>query len=166
MTLTQFEALLDRHGGDLSKWPSAERDDAAELLRIDAAAQTLLTQHQQLAALLDAVPRISASPHLRRAIAEVPLQTQAAPSVLARVVQWLLGGESEQDSASPATTAWGGKLPQAALAAAALSVGIGALSGVALETYDTEPSLDETALAAEGDDLSALAFAEDLDVQW
>src|SRR5690606_17042024 len=90
LTPTQFEALLDRHGSDLSKWPHAERDQAKQLLQVDTAAKTLLDQHQELATLLDSVPRVSPSANLRRAVAEVPLQRQTKQSALLRAVQWLL----------------------------------------------------------------------------
>ena len=53
MDLERLEALLDCHGSDLRRWPSAERAAAGRLLAESAAARALLAQAAELAATLD-----------------------------------------------------------------------------------------------------------------
>ncbi len=163
LTLAQFETLLGSHGGDLSTWPTSERARAEQLLQSDTEARRLLAQQQQLDALLADPPCVEPSAELRRAVAEVPLrhpQGRSRRSVLARLVEWLTGERDE------VAAQWASKLPHVALAAAAFSIGVGVLSGLTLDPYEADLALDDSALQAEGDELSALALAEDLDGSW
>ncbi|HLY55986.1 MAG TPA: hypothetical protein VKS60_10545 [Stellaceae bacterium] len=45
MTLKEFEALLDRHGPDLERWPAPDRDAAAVLVADSVAAQAVFARH-------------------------------------------------------------------------------------------------------------------------
>lgn len=50
--LAAFEAMLDRHGGDEARWPSALREQAERLLASSPEAQTVLRDAKQLDAAL------------------------------------------------------------------------------------------------------------------
>jgi hypothetical protein len=52
MTRDQFDAALDRYGGDLSRWPGALRQEAEALIADDSAAAAELQRAQRLDALL------------------------------------------------------------------------------------------------------------------
>jgi hypothetical protein len=52
MTREEFLAALDRHGGDLQRWPLPLRGDAAEVVAHDAEAATALARQTRLDALL------------------------------------------------------------------------------------------------------------------
>ncbi len=54
MTRDQFNAALDRHGGDLSRWPAALRQEAGTLVAGDAGAAADLARAERLDALLAA----------------------------------------------------------------------------------------------------------------
>ncbi|MGO4411082.1 hypothetical protein AB4Y66_13640, partial [Brevundimonas sp. M-11_2] len=61
MTYERFEYLADAYGGDLRRWPEAEREAARALTAVDARAAALLAQADRLDALLGAAPRPVAS---------------------------------------------------------------------------------------------------------
>lgn len=46
--LAEFEAVLDRHGGDEARWPSAVREQAKGLLAASPAARAVLEDAKQL----------------------------------------------------------------------------------------------------------------------
>lgn len=52
MTRDEFDAGLDRYGGDLSRWPAALREEAAVLTAADADAAAALQAAQRLDALM------------------------------------------------------------------------------------------------------------------
>jgi|GEM_PF-3240568 len=56
MAIEKFDALLDRHGPNLEKWPLTEQGQARELLKMSSAARTRLEEEQALTALLSARP--------------------------------------------------------------------------------------------------------------
>lgn len=68
MTYERFEHLADAYGGDLRRWPEAEREAARALRDADPRAAVLLREAYGLDALLDAAPRPVASHALREAI--------------------------------------------------------------------------------------------------
>lgn len=68
MTYERFETLADAYGGDLRRWPEAEREAARALRDADPRAAVLLREADGLDALLDAVPRPAASHALREAV--------------------------------------------------------------------------------------------------
>ncbi len=68
MTYERFETLADAYGGDLRRWPEAEREAARVLLDSDPRAAVLLCEADGLDALLDAAPRPAASPALREVV--------------------------------------------------------------------------------------------------
>lgn len=61
-TLAEFEALLDRHGGDRRRWPAAERTRAAALLASSGDATALLRTAERLDVALGAVLAAPAPP--------------------------------------------------------------------------------------------------------
>ena len=54
MTRDQFNAALDRHGGDLSRWPAQLRQEAETLIAGDAGAAADFARAERLDALLAA----------------------------------------------------------------------------------------------------------------
>ncbi len=68
MTYERFETLAEAYGGDLRRWPEAEREAGRALLDRDPRAAALLREADGLDALLDAAPRPVASHALREAV--------------------------------------------------------------------------------------------------
>ena len=62
LAAAEFETLLDRHGGDRSRWPAEQRDAAETLLSSDADAWAALHAAAQLDAALDAFLRAPSPP--------------------------------------------------------------------------------------------------------
>lgn len=60
LSLDGFRDLLDRHGGELSRWPAPERAAAGALLEHSPEAQTLLAEAARLEADLAATPKAPA----------------------------------------------------------------------------------------------------------
>lgn len=145
MSIEHFEALLDTHGPHLSRFPEPDRSAAHELLARDADARRALVAAKRLAHALDALPSPEPSAALRRAVAEIPLRHPRPVSAQARsfAAHW-----------SPLASAR--RMFVAALAVAMLGAATGSL------TAATSPVA--SANEDEWDDLSALAFASDLDL--
>ena len=57
MNHDQLQAALDRYGGDLDKWPAADRDSAKALAAADTAAERMLAAAARLDALMAEVAR-------------------------------------------------------------------------------------------------------------
>lgn len=154
MTLARFSALLDAYGGEPSRWPESERAAAEAFLRSDAEARRLCADAAKLDGLLafeDAASAVEASAALRARVAEIPIRHAHAAK--------RPGGWFFQHAFSAALV---GAL------VAALGVLAGAVSG---EPEDGSTQADaaqtEPDAAAQGeddgwDDLTAIAFAEDL----
>lgn len=68
MTRDRFDHLASVYGGDLRRWPDAERDAARALLDQDEAARVVFAEADKLDAFLDAAPRPVASAALREQI--------------------------------------------------------------------------------------------------
>lgn len=68
MTYERFDYLADAYGGDLRRWPEAEREAARALVAADPRAAALLREADGLDALLDAAPRPAPSHALREAV--------------------------------------------------------------------------------------------------
>ena len=68
MIRERFEYLADAYGGDLRRWPKAEREAARALAATDLQAAALLREADGLDALLDAAPRVVASHALRERV--------------------------------------------------------------------------------------------------
>jgi hypothetical protein len=62
MTLVEFEELLDRHGGDLQRWPPGPRAEAVALLQTSGPARQALDVMQEVERLL-AVPSAPSVDH-------------------------------------------------------------------------------------------------------
>jgi hypothetical protein len=85
MTPERFESLAEAYGGDIARWPDAERDAAAELMAARPAwMQDVLARASDLDAALAAYAAPRASPGLSERIAA------GAPRPRARWVGWLL----------------------------------------------------------------------------
>jgi hypothetical protein len=70
MTPERFEILAEAYGGDVARWPAAEREAAAELMAARPAwAQAILAHAGELDAALDTWPGLSPSGALAEAIA-------------------------------------------------------------------------------------------------
>lgn len=132
MTMTQdsmserrFAALADAHGGDLARWPAAERAAAAALARRSAAAQAALARAAALDAALDALaaaPPPAASARLLAACAAdaaavcatrrrarrpvwAGLAAAAALGVALGASDWLAAAVGPLDAAAPSPEA-------------------------------------------------------------
>ena len=69
LTLERFQYLADAYGGDIARWPSAERDGALSLVRNEAAvAAPILAEAAQLDSWLDASPNPAPSAALTAAV--------------------------------------------------------------------------------------------------
>lgn len=62
LAVTEFEALLDRHGGNRGRWPAEQRNAAEALLRSHVDAGALLRAAERLDAALDAALRAPGCP--------------------------------------------------------------------------------------------------------
>jgi len=86
LTLERFEALAQAFGGDVSRWPQAERDAAALLMtQAPQAAQQILSDAGTLDAVLDAWRPQPASQALR----EVVIAAAPPPRRRSTVLGWL-----------------------------------------------------------------------------
>jgi len=134
MTRERFEGLAEAYGGDVTRWPAAERDSAALLMASDSAhAQAVLAR----AGALDAALNAFAAPLVAPALRDRVLATAPGP----RVARW--------PWLSPAALAAG----LAAACAAGLVVGIvvsegssagsnGGAEQVAASTLSLDPTFD------------------------
>lgn len=69
MTRERFEDLAEIYGGDIARWPAAERDAAALLMAAEPDfAKAALAAPADLDALLDAWTPLPVSPQLREAV--------------------------------------------------------------------------------------------------
>jgi hypothetical protein len=144
--LARLEQLLDTYGPDPMRFPEAEREAARALIARDRAARALLAEAEALARTLDALPAPQPSAALQRAVAEIPLRHAQTSGAL------------ELFALSPFRS-----MTRAMMSAVVIVV-LGVLSGV--WSADSDSSPDVALSAAEADewhDVSALAFATDLD---
>lgn len=89
MTPHRFTELAEAYGGDLQRWPSAERDSAQALLASgDSTLNAVLRQASWLDEQLDRHPLPAVSPQLARQIVADAMQEQ---SFWARSFSWLFG---------------------------------------------------------------------------
>jgi hypothetical protein len=85
MTPERFEALAEAYGGDVARWPDAEREAAAELMTAQPGwARDVLARAGDLDAALTAFAPPRGSPGLAERIAA------GAPKARARWARWLL----------------------------------------------------------------------------
>lgn len=117
MDAERFEQLAEAYGGDLNRWPEAERDAAQAFAEVNGHAPArVLAEARRLDAALDAVPAPAASDLLRARI------ISAAPRP---AVAWIgFGGRSRW-------TSWAGL---AAACAAGVIVGAAAMDRVTTGT--------------------------------
>ena len=119
MTPERFEALAEAWGGDVARWPVAERDAAAELMAAKAAwAQGVLARAGELDAALAAFATPRAAADLAERIAA------GAPRPRPRWQAWLL------------PTGMGAGLAAACAAGLALGVQLGAPAPAVLDGGD------------------------------
>lgn len=74
LTRARVVTLLECYGGDLSRFPEAERDAARDLIESDPSLQAVQREASSLDAWLDDMPTPVPSAGLRRAVAEIPLR--------------------------------------------------------------------------------------------
>ena len=83
MDRTRFQALADAHGGDVTRWPEAERDAALSLLADQPGmARSVLAAAHRLDMVLDALPAPAVSAALRERV------LAGAPAVRADAATW------------------------------------------------------------------------------
>ncbi|MDP3853370.1 hypothetical protein [Phenylobacterium sp.] len=131
MTPQRFESLADAHGGDVARWPAAEREAAAALMIAQPdVARKALARAAALDAALDAWPPMAVTHHLReRVIAAAP-----AARSRGRLAAWF----------------WGAGLGAGLAAASAAGLAVG------VTLYDvSQPDETVSAAFAGYDDLSA-----------
>lgn len=88
MTKREFLDLLDQYGADPSRWPAPLRLAADRALGTDAELRDLLAAERMLETAMADLPVTRASPDLRRAIMDIPLDHPrgVAPPSLARML--------------------------------------------------------------------------------
>ncbi|CAN5216278.1 hypothetical protein BH10PSE9_BH10PSE9_23780 [soil metagenome] len=124
MTLNEFEIALGRYGGELARWPEAERGAAEALVAADPAAAKLLAQEQQVGSLL------------RRMHDESQAQAPIDSATLGRIIAGIDARARPQRPLRPTR-----RLAAFAGAAMAASLMIGYVAGVALPASDGEDTL-------------------------
>jgi hypothetical protein len=143
MPLERFEALLDIHGADFTRWPIQDARAAEDLLSQCADARAALERAQALDSLLDLtpVPPLPSADLAAKILAARPLQGGSSVVDLApppaddlKAMSWTsaatITAQAEKDLPK-ATVGYGGRyLPAAALAA---SLVLGILSGVMVQ---------------------------------
>lgn len=74
MTKEEFQQLAAAYGGDVTRWPAAQREEAAVLAAAEPVfAESVMTQESRLDATLDALPRAAVSAALvERIVAGAP----------------------------------------------------------------------------------------------
>ena len=115
MTLERFADLAEIYGGDVARWPEAERETARALLAVEPVGlEAVLADAARLDRLLDLAPaQFADAALLGRLIAAAPQPASAAR-------RWLAG------------------------AGAALGLGVAALAGVAVGVTIGQPSPTES----------------------
>lgn len=78
MTLKRFQTLVTTYGGQLTRWPEAERGAARALLEISEPARAWLAEEETLDATLEAFAIPSLSPALEQRLTQIPLRTPRA----------------------------------------------------------------------------------------
>ena len=161
MDMTRFQELVAAYGGDVRRWPAAERETAQEFAGREPAAARLLADAADLDRLLDAgaaaVPPADLAARIVASLpTDGPVGQQAAhvdgavrPAMLRQGVGWVARLRGVLDGLPrPAAAVMGGA------AFAGLIVGF-ILPGLVLDTaYTDENELMSLVL---GDDLSTLA---------
>ncbi|HEX4354077.1 MAG TPA: hypothetical protein VHZ95_14210 [Polyangiales bacterium] len=89
MSLSRFRDLLDAYGGELARWPLAERSKAEALAASDPRATELQREALALDAQLDAFEIEAPSPHLRARVLEIPIRHAPLPARV-RMFGWRL----------------------------------------------------------------------------
>ena len=81
LNLDRFQELADAYGGDLQRWPAAERAGAAALMAADGApARAILSEAARLDALLSSSRIAAPSPALVQAVIAAAPRPRAAPA--------------------------------------------------------------------------------------
>lgn len=90
MTESDFEAALDRWGGDLDRWPAAAAAEARALIATDPRAAAALTAARRLDDHLAALETHRAPAGLAARIqARVPVEVGGGSATLDRLLGWL-----------------------------------------------------------------------------
>lgn len=79
-TVEDLQQAIDRHGGDLTRWPAALRDEAATLIANSAAAREKLEAAIKLDSALSAPSDVTAPPGLADRIARAAFQKRPPKS--------------------------------------------------------------------------------------
>jgi len=138
MTPERFETLAEAYGGDVARWPDAERETAAELMAAQPAlASELLARAGDLDALLTACAPPQGSPGLAGRIAA------GAPKARPRWIGWLL--------------------PAGMGAGLAAACAAGVMAGAQLQTSSSMPAASDAdaLVTATSDDDFSLYLDED-----
>jgi hypothetical protein len=89
MTPERFEELADARGGELRRWPDAERADAQALLERDASARAILARAAALDSMLDAsVVAPPSAALIQAALAGAPGQRKKRGRIVQRLSEW------------------------------------------------------------------------------
>ncbi len=136
MTPERFETLAEAHGGDVARWPAAEREAAAALMIAEPAlVQGVLARAAALDAALDAWAPMAVTRDLReRVVAAAPVQRRPG-----RLAAWFWGA--------------GASAGLAAACAAGLAVGVALYDG-------SQPDAAVTAVLAGYEDPSIIETGE------
>jgi hypothetical protein len=139
--LERLREALDRHGGDLARWPADDRAHAESLTTSNASARELLEQAQRVDTLLLAMPAARASADLRRRVAEIPLRHPPVATVRGLRSLWPIASATR------------------ALASACLLLALGVGIGMSVADESLAPADDGW------DDFGGLMFSDDLQLE-
>jgi hypothetical protein len=78
LTLQRFLELVEAYGGELSRWPAAEREAAAALVRVSEPARAALAAEAELDQVLTRFASPDLSPALARRLNEIPIRAPQA----------------------------------------------------------------------------------------
>ena len=84
MKFRRFRTLVTAYGGDPSRWPMNERQDALRFLKASARARALIDEAEQLDKVLAGLVVAPAEPALRETILDVPNRARPVVSGAAR----------------------------------------------------------------------------------
>lgn len=127
MTPDRFETLAEAYGGDIARWPSQDRDDAALVLAADPDfAARVLNRARGLDEMLDAWTPLPVSADLREAV--IAIAPRARPSVQAWL--WRAGLGAGLAAACAAGLVVGVGLAPDATAADEVAAVLGSFDGV------------------------------------
>ena len=102
MNIERVKTIIEAYGGDPSRWPQDERNEALAMLEQSDELELLMNDARQLDALLDAISPADAPNHALRAQILRIAKGSSAPTTIERLLEWLLDGTPTERVLRPA----------------------------------------------------------------